>query len=137
MIYTCYDMIRDCRANKPEGWAWFTSNYAKVIRRLLEHYTGSSANLDAIAAEIREPLFREIQPMPERQFLALLRQQVLARISAPEPELPLDLETVATAFAPLTVVEKQAVWFDAMRYDDSRTGPMLRISGKTVETIRH
>src|SRR5437588_518846 len=27
MIYTCYEMVRDCRADLPQGWAYFVSEY--------------------------------------------------------------------------------------------------------------
>src|SRR5438445_12830611 len=33
MIYTCYEMVRDCHADRPEGWAYFISNYVPLIRK--------------------------------------------------------------------------------------------------------
>ena len=38
MIYTCYEMIRDCRAGRAEGWRYFISTYVPVIRKSLAHY---------------------------------------------------------------------------------------------------
>ena len=30
MIYTCYEMVRDCRENRAEGWRYFIRNYVPV-----------------------------------------------------------------------------------------------------------
>ncbi|HYW43156.1 MAG TPA: hypothetical protein VE959_09885 [Bryobacteraceae bacterium] len=137
MIYTCYEMIGDCRADKTEGWAYFVSNYVPLVRRLLAHYAASeAAMLERILVSLRASLFSSLDPMPERPFVAALRQRVLAQLEARPAEIPLDLETVATALAPLTLVEKQAAWFETMSYDAARTGAMLRISRETVEAIR-
>ena len=137
MIYTCYDMVRDCRAEKPEGWSYFVSNYSPLIRKLLAHYApADAAPLETVLAALRPKLFQSLDPMPERQFVAVLRQQVLAQLNPAPPEIALDLETVATALSPLTLLEKQAAWFDTMHYDSARTAPMLRVSAKTVESIR-
>ena len=38
MVYTSYEMIRDCRANKPEGWSHFVIHYVPFIRRVIAHY---------------------------------------------------------------------------------------------------
>src|SRR5260370_30180183 len=106
MIYTCYEMIRDCRSGKPAGSTYFASTYGPVIRKLLEHYdAGSSAKSETIIAALRESLFKEMEPMPERHFVAILRQEVLARLDVAPAEIAIDLETVAAALAPLTLVE--------------------------------
>jgi hypothetical protein len=137
VIYTCYEMIGDCRADKPEGWAYFVSNYVPVVRRLLAHYaTSDAAGLERVLAALRADLFSSLEPMPERPFVAALRQRVLAQLEARPAEIALDLETVAAALAPLTLVEKQAAWFETMGYDAARTGTMLRVSRETVEAIR-
>ena len=82
MIYTCYDMVRDCRANQPEGWRYFISNYIPVIRKLLAHYgSEDDALLERVLRAIRKPessMFDSAEPAPERWFLAELRQKVLA-----------------------------------------------------------
>lgn len=138
MIYTCYEMVRDCRADKPEGWSYFIANYVPLIRKLLAHYGGESSLNDVLVA-LRRPessLFQSIEPAPERWFIAELRQKVLAEVPAPAPEIPLDLESVAAAFAPLTLVEKQVAWIETMGYDDARTGVMMRMSPQTVGKIR-
>ena len=43
MIYTCYEMVRDCRAGRAEGWRYFVASYVPVIRKLLAHYQAGGA----------------------------------------------------------------------------------------------
>jgi hypothetical protein len=140
MIYTCYEMARDCRADRAEGWAYFVSNYVPVVRRLVKHYgTDDGALLDRVLVGIRKPessLFQTLEPVPERWFLAELRQKVLAELDSPAAEIDIDLETVASALEPLTMVEKQAAWTETMRYQPEQTGPMLRMAPQTVQKIR-
>jgi hypothetical protein len=144
MIYTCYEMVRDCRADLPEGWAYFISDYVPLIRKLLAHYdsgrAGNGELLNRILLALRKPessMFQLLEPSPERWFAAELRQKVLAELATPVPEIDIDLETVAVALEPLTVVEKQAAWFETMRYNPVETGPMVKMEPKTVEKIRH
>jgi hypothetical protein len=139
MVYTCFEMIRDCRADVPQGWRHFASSYVPVIRRILKQYGAGEMDMDPILLSLRKssgPLFQSMDPSPERWFVAELRQVVLASLAVPEPEIALDLATVAEALAPLTMVEKQAAWLDTMRYDVAVSGEMLRISGSTVEKVR-
>ena len=68
--------------------------------------------------------------------MAELRQNVLAEIVFPPPDIELDLDTAAAALAPLTVVEKQAAWTEGMRYTPEQGGAMLRMSPATVAKIR-
>src|SRR5579859_2954622 len=81
MIYTCYDMIRDCRADRAEGWSHFITNYVPVIRQLAAHYfPHSGAVLEPVLVALRRPessLFQSLEPAPERWFVAELRQRVL------------------------------------------------------------
>ncbi len=136
MIYTCYEMVQDCRADKPEGWRYFVANYVPVIRKIVAHYGGG---LEATLTAMRDPassLFRSLEPVPERAFVAELRQRILARLTAPEPALPLDLETLAAAWEPLTLVEKQAAWIETFGYDAAQTGTMMRMAPVTVEKMR-
>jgi hypothetical protein len=140
MIYTCYEMARDCRADRPEGWSYFLAHYVPVIRKLLAHYGGSEAPpLEAVMAGLRQPessLFGSLEPAPERWFVGELRQKVLGAMAVPAPSPPLDLETVAAAWQPLTLVEKQAAWLESMGYVPAETGAMLRMAPGTVEKIR-
>ena len=109
MIYTCYEMARDCRADRPEGWSYFLSNYVPVVRKLVAHYgSDDSALLNRVLMGIRNPesrLFQTLEPVPERWFLADLRQKVLAELDSPASDVELDLDTVAAALEPLTMVE--------------------------------
>lgn len=143
MIYTCYEMIRDCRAGREEGWRYFIARYIPVIRRLLGHY-GAGGLADAVALErvlvaAYEPessLFQSLEPTPERWFVAQLRQKVLEELVRPMAAGGLELETVAAALAPLTLVEKQAAWLETMLYSPAETGVLLRMAPATVEKIR-
>lgn len=141
MIYTCYEMVRDCRANKPEGWSYFVASYVPVIRKLLTHYgANDSGALDRVLLGSRDPessLFGSLEPAPERWFVAELRQKVLAELNTPVAEIEIDLETVADALQPLTMLEKQAAWIETMRYSPAETGPMLRVAAETVEKVRN
>jgi hypothetical protein len=139
MIYTCYEMIRDCRANLPAGWRYFVRQYVPAIRKLLEHYGNGKAQLEPVLAAVRNPqssLFQMMDPAPERPFLAELRQQVVAQTAQPVPSIELALDAVAAAWQPLTLVEKQAAWLETMRYSPAETGELLRMSAATVQKIR-
>jgi hypothetical protein len=57
-------------------------------------------------------------------------------VAYPVPSVVLDLETVADALAPLTLVEKQAAWLETMRYSPEETGVLLRMSPETAQKIR-
>jgi len=137
MIYTCYEMARDCRADKAEGWSHFIANYVPLVRRFLAHYGGGG--IEPVLKALRDPessMFQSLDPAPERWFLAELRQKVLAEIPIPAAEIAIDLETVAEALAPLTVVEKLAAWLETMHYDAKESGAVLRMSPETVAKIR-
>jgi hypothetical protein len=138
MIYTCYEMVADCRADKPEGWLHFVSSYVPVIRKLLAHYaTGSE--LERVLTGLRNPqlaMFHPGEPAQERWFVAELRQKVVSDLEFPAAEIEIDLETVAAALEPLTLVERQAAWTQTMRYDAAASGSMMRISPQTVEKVR-
>ena len=143
MIYTCYEMIRDCAAGKPEGWRYFISNYVPVIRKLTAHYD-PSADTGRVVGRILNatcrpaaPLFDSLDPSPERWFVARLRQTMMSEMEpAAPPEMPLSLETVGDALAPLSITQKLAVWMETMRYDAAQTGAMLRMAPATVEKTR-
>jgi hypothetical protein len=136
MIYTCYEMIRDCRADKAEGWAYFVSNYAPVIRKLAVHYGGDFETALVMLHSPQSSLFQSMEPAPERWFVAEMRQQIVAATPPATPDIPLDLEIVADALAPLTMTEKQAAWFETMRFAPQPTAEALRMAATTVEKIR-
>jgi hypothetical protein len=143
MIYTCYEMVRDCRANLPEGWTHFIVNYVPAIQGVLEHYspgrTDGPAMLERVLTSLRasdSPIFRSAEPPEERWFVSQLRQFALAAIPSQEPEIEIDLATVASALEPLTMTEKQAAWLETMLWSPADAGPMLRVSAETVEKVR-
>jgi hypothetical protein len=144
MVYTCFEMIRDCRANRREGWLYFVSNCLPVVQKIARHYrTGNDIAAGEIlpaACNPQSPLFASLEPVPERLFLAELRQHVLYALDGvapmPEPEMAIDLETLSAALEPLTLLEKQAVWLEAMRYSPAETARMLHSAAATIEQIR-
>jgi hypothetical protein len=141
MVYTCYDMIQDCRADRPAGWSHFISHYVPVIRKIAAHYCPGQA-ADSVLPALRRPessLFATLEPAPERWFVAELRQRVLATLDSHAGDRAageLDLETISKALEPLTLLEKQAVWLETMRYAPERAGVLLRMDPSTVQKIR-
>lgn len=147
MVYTCFEMIRDCRADRPDGWSYFITNYAPVVRMLVQRYRPErSGTIDDVLLAIRKPgtsatnLLTSLTPAPEREFLAELRQQLLAVMDAGSalatPEIAIDLETLSAALEPLTLLEKQAVWLETMRYPPAEAGPLLRTGAAAIEKMR-
>ena len=140
MIYTCYEMIRDCRDNRAEGWQYLAANYIPVMRKMAAHYAPEDTGLlERTLMQLRDPqssLFQSLEPAPERWFVAELRQKLLAQMPPATPEISIDLETVASALEPLTVMEKQAAWLETMRYSPQLSAAMLRVAEPTVEKIR-
>lgn len=136
-------MVRDCRADLPQGWRYFVANYVPVIRRILSHYgrpeESSEAAVERVVLSLRKPesgLFQSQEPSPERSFVAGLRQTILAGLPAPDPEIALDLATVTEALEPLTMTEKHAAWFETMHYDAASAGELMRVAPTTVQKIR-
>jgi hypothetical protein len=138
MIYTSYEMIRDCQAGKAEGWTFFQENYAPVVTKILAHYDPehAAAMLEIVLARVRETRLDGLDPAPERHFVAWLRQQALAGVDAAAADIPLDLQTLGGALESLTVVEKEAVWLETMRYSSEEAGRMLRMAPGTAEKVR-
>jgi len=139
MIYTCYEMIQDCREGKAEGWQYFITNYVPVVRQVLRHYSPDrgEALVDGALASVRAGWFTEVEPGPERQFVPFLRQKVLEAVeTGGAAEVELDLETLREALAPLTVVEKEVAWLETMRYPTADAARMLRMDPATAEKVR-
>lgn len=147
MIYTCYEMIQDCRAGKPEGWTYFLQHYVPMIRGFVAHYFPERAADPALMERLLtalcqagSSLFQSLDPSPERAFVTQLRQHVIGAVekdqAATTPEFTIDVETLREALEPLTVTEKLVVWFETMRYADDQIGRMLRMSPQTVGKIR-
>jgi hypothetical protein len=142
MIYTCFEMIRDCQANRVAGWSYFITNYAPAVESLLRRYRPESRITDVLPAicKAESELFASLEPVAERLFLAELRQRVLDALDsiAPlaAPDVAIDLETLAAALEPLTVLEKQAVWLETMHYTSAEAGALLHTAPPTLEKIR-
>jgi hypothetical protein len=147
MVYTCFEMIRDCHADRPEGWSYFITNYVPAIRKLVLHYRPErGGTIDDVLLAIRNPgtsqasLIASLPPAPEREFLTELRPKVLDFLDAssplPEPEIVIGLETLSAALEPMTLLEKQAVWLETMRYTPSEAGTLLRTGAAAIEKMR-
>jgi len=139
MIYTCYEMAADCGADRPEGWRYFIRTYVPVMRKILRRHGAAEDVLQGVVTAVGKPessLFHSTEPAEERWFVAELRQKVLAELAPSAAAATLDLETVAAALEPLTLLEKQAAWLATLLYDAAESGPMLRMSPATVQKIR-
>jgi hypothetical protein len=143
MVYTCFEMVRDCRADSPEGWRYFASVYVPMIRGILARYASGAGDeaerVERVLLTLRHPgcvLFQTGEASPERWLVGELRQMIMAELPTPQPEIPLDLETVAEALASLTATEKQAAWFETMHYDSTSAGALMRVAPATVDKIR-
>ncbi|MBK5291964.1 MAG: hypothetical protein JJE04_09845 [Acidobacteriia bacterium] len=136
-IYTSFDMIMDCRAGKPEGWLHLITYFTPACRLLLRHYGGGEESFAAFLALLRGKV-ASLEPAPERQLVVWFRPLLLEAAGYPKkPGLgTLDLEILTTAFADLTLVERQVVWFQTMQYIDADTARMVRASEETVHKLR-
>ena len=136
-VYTSFDMIEDCRRNRPEGWTYFVRHYAAAAlafaRRYRPERAGDPVALVAGLARADSPLFAA--GLPERDFVAELRQRVLEGEPA-EWTLAFDFAEFARRLEPFTVIEKQAVWLETMRYDVAAAGAMLKMLPESVERVR-
>lgn len=136
MIYTCYEMLRDCRAGKVEGWSHFTKHYLPAMRMLVAHYSPQPRDEGALLASIRDFL-KSVEPCPERHFMFELRRHVLSAIEPPKSaDTQVSIEQFSAALASFTVVEKQAVWLAVMHWNQADAARMLRMAPETVEKIR-
>ncbi len=146
-VYTCYDMVADCRADKREGWVYLVTEYIPACREFLARYFPGRASDSALPGRVLQavcrpdsPLFDKQGPVSEREFVADLRQSVLAAVemdrASDAAEVPLDLETLAQAWESLTATERQAVWMEGMNYEDEDAARILRMESKTVSAVR-
>lgn len=140
-IYTCMDMIEGCRNRQPQAWRHFIRHYVPAIQWLLEHYAPTCLSPQRVLEALHRTagdLFA--QAVTEREFIARLRQSVLAVVEQeapdPQPGVPTDLETLAQALAPLTVIERQMFWFETMAYTDEATASILNLQTATIAALR-
>src|ERR1017187_5458454 len=104
MIYTCYEMVRDCRADLPEGWVHFIVHYVPPVRQALAHYAPRRAQdaalLNQILLRVRPPesfLFQSAEPPGDRWLVAQLRQLTVADLGPQPAEISPGLETLTEA----------------------------------------
>jgi len=143
-IYTCFDMVRDCRGNRPEGWAYLVTNYSPVIRRLLaQYYDGRPGLLERVLQQLMNPqstLWAAPGHAEERIFVCALRQELLRLVeldaASQPPSIELDLEILTQALEPLTVIERQYVWLESMGYSNELTAQMMNLDVSSSEAAR-
>ncbi|MBL8179668.1 MAG: hypothetical protein JNK48_33625 [Bryobacterales bacterium] len=143
-IYTCFDMVRDCRDNRPEGWTYLITNYAPILRRFLtQYYDGRAGLLDRMLPQLKNPqstLWAAPGHAEERIFVAALRQELLRLVeldkASREPSIALDLETLTSALAPFTVIDRQYIWLESMGYSNQITAEMMNLDVTSSESAR-
>lgn len=137
-IYTCFDMIVDCREGKPEGWRYFVRTFAAALRRLFSHHGGGDDQVYLTIDRLRGPAspLHSMQPMTQREFLDQLRPLVLELTSKPIDGVPPDLALVQEALAPLTAVERQTAWMETLGYSTGEAARIMRMSPDTAAKLR-
>ncbi len=135
-VYTCYDMVPDCRADNPRGWIHLAKHFVPPLRWMVSRYGGGEPELRGLLASMR-PFPAEIPPTAEREFILNARPRVLEAAGWRAGTIgTLDLETFASALAELTVLERQLVWFETMGYNAADTGRLCRTSEETAAKAR-
>lgn len=144
-VYTCFDMARDCRADLPVSWSYLITAYIPVLRVLLDHYYPARASyrelIERVLRKLRDPklpLYEQVTT--EREWVARLRQELLRLVeidkASGEADIPLDLEILTTALEPFTVVERQMVWFETVRYTPEQTAHMMNLDASSIDKAR-
>ncbi|MCC6291113.1 MAG: hypothetical protein IT164_00545 [Bryobacterales bacterium] len=138
-IYTCFDMITDCRQGKPEGWRHFARTFLPPLRRIVAHYGGGEEQVMHLVERLREakssPL-NGMRPMTEREFLDSLRPLVLELTRTPVREPAPSLELVQEALAPLTAIERQTAWLETFGYPAREAARIMRMAPETAVKLR-
>ncbi|MCC7234029.1 MAG: hypothetical protein IT163_01920 [Bryobacterales bacterium] len=138
-IYTCFDMIADCRQGKPEGWRHFVRTFLPPVRRIVAHYGGGEEQVMHLVERLREtkssPL-HGMQPMTEREFLDSLRPLVVELTRTHVPEAAPGLDLVQEALAPLTAVERQTAWLETFGYPAREAARIMRMAPETAVKLR-
>ncbi|MEZ5356364.1 MAG: hypothetical protein R2762_27330 [Bryobacteraceae bacterium] len=129
-VYTSFDMISDCRANRPEGWIFLAETVVPPLRRLYSHYGLAESAVRQRLIALKGGIAR-FEPMSVRQFVAALRPEPV-----PEEQGEVELEAVAAALEPLTVLERQLVWMDTMGYETPEAARLMRMSPDTAASVR-
>ena len=134
-VYTCYDMIADCRAGKPDGYLFLAHEFVPPLRWLNGRYGGSKDSLHRLLSSLRD--FPPLDPLPEREFLVALRPRVLQHTGWQGGRAQtLDLDSLSAALAELTLLERQLVWLHILDFDTPEAARIMRVSTDTaVKTL--
>ncbi|MFN7919876.1 MAG: hypothetical protein U0Q16_07255 [Bryobacteraceae bacterium] len=124
-IYTCFDMIADCKADKSEGWAHLVKTFVPVLRGYAAHYGMGDEWPRRRLGELRSEI-SGWEPMTEREVAVRLRPE----IEGGSTTVPLE------ALNEMTIVEKELVWFETMQYDAAHAARMMRVTGETAQRAR-
>ncbi len=147
-VYTAFDMVRDCAANKREGWQHFISHYLLAAGAFMDRYRAGVWPEGAGRAEAYRELlkdlqradnrfFSSLQPAQGRIFLTSLRDYLLDRFAPEQPDTASVLmDAIMAGLTELTVVEKQFFWLETMNYSDAETGAMMFADPATVARAR-
>jgi len=132
-------MIRDCQADKAEGWIYLVDEFVPAITSIAKHYGGEHA-VRSIIERLRGPdsPLKEMAPCHQREFLYQLRPLILdaaGKTVTPEAGAP-DLDLVIEALQPLSATERQAAWLETFGYDAAATGVLMRMAPDTVTKLR-
>jgi len=129
-IYTCYDMIRDCREGKAEGWRFLIVNYVPALRKIAAHYGVDEWGVLQKLRSADSPLLGMTE-MSGREFVDQLRGHVVP----PAVEGSVDVESVLDALSPLTATERQQAWFGTFGYAADDASRMMRLAPETGRKI--
>jgi DNA-binding CsgD family transcriptional regulator len=131
-------MIRDCAADKAQGWIHLVENFAAAIRIVTEHYGGNQETVCRLVKRIRrDGICRDIEPCHQREFLYQLRPLILEMTPAGGSSGQCGWEAVTAALAPLTATEKQMAWLETFGYSVEQTAAMMRLSPDTAAKLRN
>ncbi|MGH9674226.1 MAG: hypothetical protein ACRD44_13675 [Bryobacteraceae bacterium] len=133
-------MVHDCLAGEVRGWSHFVRTFGPSVRTMLAHYGGRADDLGTVLRRLRSSgpaLWHDDGLVGDRDFLMRLRPWILQRAGEPPPaEIALELETLAAALEPLTVVERQIAWTETMRYSAVEAARIMRCAPATAEQVR-
>ena len=147
-VFTCAEMVEACLAGQDSGWKHFLLEYLPFAALLVErHYPQLNLRRETVLREVllrardqEAQFFREYQGHGEREFVLHLREHVLrvleeAAPETPAPEIRLTWEEFERAFAPLTALERQAVWMFVLNPRADDIALMLRADQPSVDAI--
>lgn len=134
-VYTCYDMVADCKSAKPEGFAYLVRHLLPPLRKLVRHYGGDDTAFRGLVLSLRT--MTDIEPMSDREFVARIRPRVLEQCKFTlGAGKALDLAAFSEALTGLTFLERQLVWYETMGCDTIEAARRVRVSPETGAKAR-